>query len=86
MHVTNITDLQSYNIPHGSTVAAYYCDQEVIGVVVDSRCKYGTRKQYSIQLLKPLTFPWIGSDRKTGDIILIENTDVVDFEVKQNAF
>jgi hypothetical protein len=79
--MANITEHQSYNIPHGATVVAYYCDQEVTGVVIDSRCKYGTRKQYRIQLLKPLNFPWFGSDRKAGDFVLIENTDVIDFEV-----
>ncbi len=78
MQMTYITEHDSYNIPDGAVVVAYYCEKKVIGIVTDSRCKYGTRKQYSIKLLEPVSFPWCGSDRKAGDTLLVDNTDMVE--------
>lgn len=72
-----INEIQSYNIPDGAIVEALYCGKQIVGEVVDSRVKYGARKQYSIKLHHELKFDWSGSNRKVGDIVLIENVDVV---------
>jgi len=72
-----ITEKQSYNIENGTKIVCIYCGRTTSGTVVDSRCKYGVRKQYTVELAEPLTFDWSGSDKQVGDRILIENTDVV---------
>lgn len=65
-----------FNIPDGSLISAYYCDQLCYGKVVDSRVMYGARKQYTIELYHAVKFPWSGSDKKKGDTILVTNRDV----------
>lgn len=73
-----ITEHQSYNILMNTKVKFIYCDKEGIGTVIDSRVKYGIRKQYSIKLIQPMTFPWQGSDKMAGDVVLIDNTDILE--------
>jgi hypothetical protein len=75
--IPQITEQRSYNIQIGEVVEAIYCGHQVLGEVVDSRCKYGTDKQYSIELLHDISFPWSGSDRKKGDILLVTNRDIL---------
>ena len=72
-----LTEQQSYNVQIGEVVEAIYCGQQVIGKVVDTRCMYGSRKQYTIELLGEVYFEWSGSDRKKGDTILVTNKDLV---------
>ena len=67
----------------GSTIKANYLGDEVVGIVLDSRVKYGGSVQYRVQLDEPVTFRWRS---EPTDIVLIDDSEVIaDFGVLENA-
>jgi hypothetical protein len=67
----------------GSTIKAEYMDQEIVGVVLDSRVKYGGKVQYRVQLDEPVMLRW---RNELTEILLIDEDQVTaDFGVIENA-
>jgi hypothetical protein len=57
--------------------------QEVVGVVLDSRVKYGGKVQYRVQLDEPVMLRW---RNELTEILLIDEDEVTaDFGVMENA-
>lgn len=70
---SNITEQQSYNIDNGKVVQVNYCDYVVMGIVVDSRCMYGVRKQYTIELMHSVDMGF--TYKYKFERILVDNTE-----------
>ena len=67
----------------GSTIKAEYMGQEVVGVVLDSRVKYGGKVQYRLQLDEPVMLRW---RNELTEILLIDEDELIaDFGVIENA-
>ncbi len=67
----------------GSTIKAEYMGHEVVGVVLDSRVKYGGKVQYRVQLDEPVMLRW---RNELTEILLIDEDEVTaDFGVIENA-
>lgn len=67
----------------GSTIKAEYLTYPVVGVVEESRVKYGGTVQYRVRLNEPLFLPW--SSEQT-DIVLVDEDEVLaDFGVMENV-
>jgi len=62
-------------IKDGKTIVATYLGETVRGTVVDSRVKYGGKVQYTVNLEKPVQFPW-RSEPSTH--VLIDNDEIVE--------
>ena len=61
-------------IKDGKTIVANYLGQQVQGTVESSRVKYGGRVQYTVNLDRPVQFPW-RSEPSTS--VLINNDEIV---------
>ena len=61
-------------IKDGKTIVANYLGQTVRGTVESSRVKYGGRVQYTVNLEKPVQFPW-RSEPSTR--VLIDSDEIV---------
>lgn len=67
----------------GSTIKANYLDDEVVGVVQESRVKYGGKVQYRVKLDEPVILRW---RNEPTDVVLIDEDDLIaDFGVMENA-
>ena len=61
-------------VKDGKTIVANYLGQQVQGTVESSRVKYGGRVQYTVNLEKPVQFPW-RSEPSTR--VLIDSDEIV---------
>jgi hypothetical protein len=62
-------------IKDGKTIVANYLGETVRGTVESSRVKYGGKVEYTVNLEKPLQFPW----RNEPSIrVLIDNDKIVE--------
>lgn len=67
----------------GSTIKANYLGDEVVGVVQESRVKYGGKVQYRVKLDEPVILRW---RNEPTDVVLIDEDDLIaDFGVMENA-
>lgn len=67
----------------GSTIKANYLDDEVVGVVQESRVKYGGKVQYRVKLDEPVILRW---RNEPTDVVLIDEDELIaDFGVMENA-
>ena len=62
-------------IKDGKTIVANYLGQTVRGTVESSRVKYGGKVQYTVNLEKPVQFPWRS---ETTTLVLIDNDEIVE--------
>lgn len=62
-------------VKDGKTIVANYQGQTVCGTVESSRVKYGGRVQYSVNLEKPVKFPWRA---ETTTCVLIDHANIVE--------
>lgn len=62
-------------IKDGKTIVANYLGETVRGTVESSRVKYGGRVQYTVNLEKPVQFPW-RSEPSTR--VLIDHANIVE--------
>ena len=62
-------------IKDGKTIVANYLGETVRGTVESSRVKYGGTVQYTVNLDKPMQFPW-RSDSSTK--VLIDSNEIVE--------
>lgn len=63
----------------GSTVKANYLGELVVGVVLESRVKYGGKVQYRVKLDEPVQLRWRS---EPTDILLIDADEILtDFGV-----
>lgn len=67
----------------GSTIKADYKGYEVVGVVLESRVKYGGKVQYRVQLNEPIMLRW--RDELTEILLIDEDEVIADFGVIENA-
>ena len=63
----------------GSTIKAEYLGYEVVGVVLDSRVKYGGKVQYTVKLDEPVMFRW--RSEPTDTVLIDEDEVLMDFGV-----
>ena len=61
-------------IKDGKQIVANYLGQTVHGTVESSRVKYGGKVQYTVNLDRPVQFPW-RSEPSTS--VLIDNDEIV---------
>ena len=61
-------------IKDGKQIVANYLGQTVRGTVESSRVKYGGKVQYTVNLDRPVQFPW-RSEPSTS--VLIDNDEIV---------
>jgi hypothetical protein len=67
----------------GSTIKANYMGDEIVGVVLDSRVKYGGKVQYRVQLDEPVMLRW---RKELTEVLLIDEDELTaDFGVIENA-
>jgi hypothetical protein len=62
-------------VKDGKTIVANYLGETVRGTVVDSRVKYGGKVQYTVNLEKPVQFPWRA---EPSTRVLIDNDEIVE--------
>lgn len=63
----------------GSTIKANYLGDEIVGVVEESRVKYGGTVQYRVRMEEPIYRDWTAEPRY---IVLIDEDDLIaDFGV-----
>lgn len=62
-------------IKDGKTIVANYLGETVRGTVESSRVKYGGKVEYTVNLEKPVQFPW-RSEPSTR--VLIDNDKIVE--------
>lgn len=62
-------------VKDGKTIVANYQGETVRGVVESSRVKYGGKVQYTVNLLRPVQFPW-RSEPSTR--VLIDSQEIVE--------
>jgi hypothetical protein len=67
----------------GSTIKANYLGDEVVGVVKNSRVKYGGKVQYTVLLDAPVQFRW--RTEPTSVVLIDEDELIADFGVMENA-
>jgi hypothetical protein len=68
----------------GSTIKANYLGDEVVGVVQESRVKYGGKVQYRVKLDEPVQLRWRS---EPTDVVLIDDDELIaDFGVMENAY
>ena len=68
----------------GSTIKANYLGDEVVGVVEESRVKYGGKVQYRVKLDEPVQLRW---RNEPTDVVLIDEDELIaDFGVIENAY
>jgi hypothetical protein len=68
----------------GSTIKANYLGDEVVGVVEESRVKYGGKVQYRVKLDEPVQLRW--RSEPTDVVLIDENELIADFGVIENAY
>ena len=68
----------------GSTIKANYLGDEVVGVVQESRVKYGGKVQYRVKLDEPVQLRW--RNEPTDVVLIDENEVIMDFGVIENAY
>ena len=68
----------------GSTIKANYLGDEVVGVVEESRVKYGGKVQYRVKLDEPVQLRW--RNEPTDVVLIDENELIADFGVMENAY
>lgn len=68
----------------GSTIKANYLGDEVVGVVEESRVKYGGKVQYRVKLDEPVQLRW--RNEPTDVVLIDENELIADFGVIENAY
>ena len=66
-------------IKDGSTVKANYLGDLIVGVVEESRVKYGGKVQYRVKLDEPVLFRW--RSEPTDVVLIDENELLTDFGV-----
>lgn len=67
----------------GSTIKAEYLGSLVVGVVEDSRVKYGGKVQYTVKLDEPVWLRW--RSEPTDRVLIDEDNVLADFGVIANA-
>ena len=68
----------------GNTIKANYLGDEVVGVVEESRVKYGGKVQYRVKLDEPVQLRW--RNEPTDVVLIDENELIADFGVIENAY
>lgn len=66
----------------GSTIRANYLGTEVVGVVTESRVKYGGKVQYTVKMEEPVFFRWRGSE-PVYTVLICEDKVIADFGVME---
>lgn len=68
----------------GSTIKAEYVDGSlIVGVVTESRVKYGGKVQYTVQMSEPRMLRW--RSEPTYTVLIDEDNVIADFGVIENA-
>jgi hypothetical protein len=67
----------------GSTIRGEYCGELVVGVVEESRVKYGGKVQYRVRLDEPIQLRW--RTEPTYVVLLDEDNVTADFGVIEDA-
>lgn len=62
-------------IKDGKTIVANYLGETVRGTVESSRVKYGGRVQYTVNLEKPVKFPW---RTEISTKVLVDHDNIVE--------
>ena len=64
----------------GSTIKADYLGNEVVGIVTESRVKYGGKVQYTVEMVDGGFFRWRGTE-PAYRVLICEDNVIADFGV-----
>lgn len=81
--ISELTELESYNIPDGSIVEAAYLGKfKFLGIVVNSRAKYGTKKCYYVVLLNDMHLPFCDRVYYKGQQLSVDNDEIIGYAME----
>jgi hypothetical protein len=67
---------------NGSTIKADYLGNVVVGIVTESRVKYGGKVQYTVKMEEPVFFRWRGNE-PVYTVLIDDDEVIMDFGVME---